>query len=250
MDGALSVFGSLLARRLSLAFSNARRRSTPDVALDELSRQVDELRASRARVVVAADAERRRIERDLHDGAQQHLVALAVNLQLVRQLADSDPAAAKTLLEEIGRNVQEALENVRALAHGVYPPLLLDRGLAEALRGAASETGIPARVEAAELERYPPEVEATVYFACLEALQNTARHAGAKARATVRAWPEQGALLFEVRDDGAGFDQRAHHPGTGLTNMSDRVGAVGGRLTISSEPDGGTCISGMIPLAP
>src|SRR5713101_462314 len=150
--------------------------------------EVEELRASRARVVAAADAERRRIERDLHDGVQQHLVALAVNLQLARQLADSDPAAALTLLEEIGQAVREALDGVRALAQSIYPPLLLDRGLAEALRSAASGAGIHTRVEAAASDRYPSEVEATVYFCCLEALHNAAKHAGAGARATVRTW--------------------------------------------------------------
>ena len=212
--------------------------------------EVAELRASRARVLAAADAERRRIERALHDSAQQHLVALAVNLQLARQLADSDPAAAKTLLEEIGRDVREALEGVRELAHEIYPPLLIDRGLAEALKAAASGASIPTRVEAAALDRAPPEAEATVYFCCLEALQNAAEHAGAGAQATVRVWPERDALLFDVSDDGAGFDARATRWGAGLTSMSDRLGALGGRLTISSEPGHGTRVSGTIPLAP
>jgi len=225
-------------------------RRASGLSVDELRLQVEELRASRARVVAAADAERRRIERDLHDGVQQHLVALSVNLQLARQLADSDLAAAKTLLEEIGRDVREALEAVRELAHRIYPPLLLDRGLADALRAAASEAGIPTRVEAAALHRYSPEAEATVYFCCLEALQNAAEHAGAGARATVRAWHEQGALRFEVTDDGAGFEQGARRLGPGLTSIGDRLGALGGRLTISSEPGRGTRVSGTIPLAP
>lgn len=249
MDEVLRVFGSRLARRVGLAFS-ARRRSTPDAALDELNRQVDELRASRARVVVAADAERRRIERDLHDGAQQHLVALAVNLQLVRQLADSDPTAAKIQLEEIGQDVREALESVRELAHGIYPPLLLDRGLADALGAAGSGAGIPVRVEAVGLERYPPEVEATVYFSCLEALQNAATHAGAGTRARVRVWREHDSLRFEVSDDGAGFEQRAEQRGAGLTTMGDRLGALGGQLTVTSQRGSGTRVSGTIPLAP
>jgi signal transduction histidine kinase len=217
-------------------------------SLDELRLQVEELRSSRARVVAAADAERRRIERDLHDGVQQDLVALAVNLQLARQLADSDPTAAKTLLEEIGRDVREGLEAVRELALGIYPPLLLTRGLADALSAAASDAAIPTRVEANGLERYPPDVEATVYFCCLEALQNAARHAGARARARVRAWHEPGELRFEVSDDGAGFEHRSEPRGGGLNNMSDRLGAHGGRLTISSEPGRGTRVSGTIPL--
>ena len=217
------------------------------VLLDDLRREVDELRASRARVLAAADAERRRIERELHDGAQQHLVALAVNLELARQLADSDPVAAKTLLDEIGRDVREALESVRELAHGIYPPLLLDRGLAEALGAAASGVDIPTRVDASALDRFPHEVEATVYFCCLEALQNAARHAGPRARATLRVWSEAGALLFEVGDDGAGFEP-ATRRGAGLTSMSDRLGALDGALTVSSEPGHGTRVSGTIPL--
>jgi signal transduction histidine kinase len=221
-----------------------------DASRDELRLQIDELRSSRARLVVAADAERRRIERDLHNGAQQHLAALVVNLQLARQLADADPAAAKTLLEEIGRDMREALEGVRELAHRVYPPLLLDRGVTEALAAAAAGAGIPTRVEAEALGRYAPEVEATVYFCCLEALKNAAEHAGAQARATVRAWREGSTLVFEVVDDGVGFEQSAKRTGTGLTNMSDRLGALGGRLTISSEFGRGTCVSGTIPVAP
>jgi signal transduction histidine kinase len=231
-DGARAL-GNRLARRLGLAFRA----------------EVDELAASRARVVAAADAQRRRIERDLHDGAQQQLVALAVNLQVARQLADADPEAAKMLLEEIGRDVREALESVRVLAQEIYPPLLLDRGLAEALRGAASGAGIGTRVEAPD-DRYPPEVEATVYFCCLEALRNTATHAGAGVRATVRAWHEHGALRFEVVDDGTGFDPGMTPWGTGLCSMSDRLGARGGRLTLTSERGRGTRVSGTIPLAP
>jgi signal transduction histidine kinase len=209
--------------------------------------ELEELRASRARMAATADAELRRIERDLHDGVQQHLVALVVNLQLARQLAESDPPAAKTLLEEIGRDAREALEGVRELAAGIYPPLLL--GLAEALKAAASAAGIPSRVEVELPESYPSEVETAVYLCCREALLNTAEHAGVGARATVRAWAEQGALLFEVVDDGGGFDESAHRRGAGLNGMSDRVGALGGRLTISSEPGRGTRVSGTIPLA-
>ena len=218
-------------------------------SLEELHVQVEQLRASRARMVAAADAESRRIERDLHDGVQQHLVALAVNLQLARQLADTDPGEAKKLLERIGHDVREALEGVRELAQSVYPPLLLDRGLAEALAAAASAAGIPTRVDATGLDRYPPQVEATVYFCCLEALENAARHAGAGARATVTAWHEPDALRFEVLDDGVGFEQHADRLGGGLTSIGDRIGALGGLLTVSSRPDRGTRVSGTVPLA-
>jgi signal transduction histidine kinase len=234
----------------SPALRGAQRGATPEVALDELRREIADLKASRARVVAAADAERRRIERDLHDGVQQFMVAFAVNLQLVRQLIDSDPVAATTLIEEIGSDVVEALETVRELAYGIYPPLLLDRGLTEALRAAASRAGIPTRVEAAVGDRFAPDVEATVYFCCLEALRNAAEHAGAEARATVRTWHEQNELHFEVVDDGAGFEQRTREPGVGLTSMSDRLAALDGWLTLSSEVGRGTRVSGTIPLPP
>jgi signal transduction histidine kinase len=238
-----------LARQLGLTLRNVRLDSDLQASLDELRRQAEELRASRARVVSAADAERRRIERDLHDGAQQHLVGLVVNLRLARELADADPAEAKTVLEGLGRDAKEALEQVRELAHGIYPPLLLDRGLAEALGAAAARAGLPARLEAAGLARYAPEVEATVYFCCLEALQNAAKHAGPGARATVRVWQEQRGLLFEVADDGGGFAAGDGRGGAGMANMRDRLGALGGRLAVASEPGRGTSVTGTIPLA-
>jgi signal transduction histidine kinase len=224
---------------------------TIDDSLEELRLQADGLRASRARLVAAADAERRRIERELHDGTQQHLVAIAVNVQLARHLADSDLAAAKELLEEIGRDVRQALDAVRELAYGIYPPLLLDRGLAEALRAAAARAGVPTQVEAGALDPFPPDVEATVYFCCIEALQNIEAHAGASgARATVRAWQEEGTLFFEVGDAGAGFEPRAQHPDTdALTGFRDRLGALGGSLDVFTEPGRGTRVRGAIPRA-
>ncbi len=214
-------------------------------SLDKLRLEVEELRASRARVVAKADGERRRIERDLHDGVQQHLVALAVNLQLARELAGSDPTAMETLLEEIAQDVRDALESVRALAHDVYPPLLLDRGLADALRGAAAGVGIPTRVEATT-DRYPPDIEATVYFCCIQAL-DTVERTGPETRATVRVWPEHESLVFEVVVEGdvAGHDERER--GSALTGMNDRLGAVDGKLNVSSEPER-TRVLGTIPL--
>jgi signal transduction histidine kinase len=221
-----------------------------DASFDELRLEIEELRASRTRVVAAGDADRRRIERDLHDGAQQHLVALAVKLQLARQIIESDPRAAHALLEEMGHDVREALEAVREVAFGIYPALLIARGLTDALTAAASAAGIPTRVETVPPERYPPDVEATVYFCCLEALHNATKYAGSGARATLRAWQEQGTLLFEVVDDGVGFAEPAEPRGAGLANMGDRLGALGGRLTISSAPGRGTRVLGAIPLTP
>ena len=212
---------------------------------DELLREVDELRASRARVMAIADGERRRIERDLHDGVQQHLVALAVNLQLARELAGSDPDALKTLLVEIGQDVRDTLESVRELAHGVYPALLLDRGLADALRGMASGIAVPVTIQA-PADRYPPDIEATVYFCCVAALE-TVTGAGPGTRATVRVWQEQGSLEFEVFLDGSGVGHDESQVRSALTGIQDRLGAVAGMLTVSSEP-GRMRVLGAIPL--
>ena len=213
-----------------------------------VAEQTDELRRSRARVVSAADAERRRIERDLHDGAQQHLVGVAVHLRLARDLADTEPQKAIEMLETLGDDVQEALEQLRDLAHGIYPPLLQDRGLADALAAAAGRAPLRARVDADGIGRYSPEIEATVYFCCLEALQNAAKHAGDGAGASIRVREEEAALVFEVQDDGAGFDSAHARHGVGLTNMRDRVGAVGGSLRVESRPGAGTTVSGVVPL--
>jgi signal transduction histidine kinase len=236
-----------LARHVGLALRNIRLDSELQASLDELRHQSDELRASRARVVTAADAERRRIERDLHDGAQQYLVGLAVNLPIARRLADSDPERAKRMLDELSPAIQEALESLRDLAHGIYPPLLQDRGLADALSNAASRATIPTRVEASAAGRYGADVEAAVYFCCVEALQNASKYAGEGSRATLRLWEEEGGLLFEVGDDGPGIGPRAGR-GAGLTNMRDRLGAIGGSLRIESVAGRGTKVVGTIPL--
>jgi signal transduction histidine kinase len=236
------------ARQVGLALRNVRLDSQLQASVDEVSRQTEQLRASRARVVSAADAERRRIERDLHDGAQQQLVALCANLRLARELAGSQPAQVCGLLEQLGHDIEMALEGLRELAHGIYPPLLADRGLAEALSAVAARAPVHTRFEAGVLGRYPPQVEATVYFCCLEALQNAGKHAGDAASATVRVFEKEGGLLFEVADDGPGFDPAAGGHGGGLTNMADRLGGIGGSLRIESSPGAGTCIAGAIPI--
>jgi signal transduction histidine kinase len=237
-----------LAPQVGLALHNVRLGSALRASHDELERQADELRASRARVVAAADAERRRIERDLHDGAQQHLVALAVDLRRARELADSDPAGARAVLDELAAGVKVALDEFRDLAQGIYPPLLVERGLGEGLRFAVARAAVPVRLETPGLGRYPPEVETTLYFCCLEALQNVGKHAGSGARATVRIWEDEQGLSFEVADDGSGFEATAEWNGSGLTNMSDRLGALGGRLSIASSRAEGTRIAGAVPL--
>jgi len=218
------------------------------VSLDELKLEIEELRASRARVVAGADATRRRIERDLHDGAQQHLVALAVKLQLARQLAESDPQAGLKLLDEIRQDVHEALAGVRELAQAIYPPLLLDRGLADALAAAAARSAVQTRVETATIDRYAPDIEASAYFCCVETLTRVPPDAAAGVMATLRAWSEKGQLCFEIRlepdDDGSD----ACLSEATVDSLRDRLGAVDGELCIGWEPGVGSRIVGTIPL--
>ena len=239
-----------LARQVGLALHNVRLDSALQASLDELQRQAEELRASRTRIVATADQARRQIERNLHDGAQQHIVALAVKLGLARQLLDADPAATATLLEELRGDAQATLTELRELAHGIYPPLLMDRGLPEALQAAANRAVLPAEV-AADVGRYAPDVEAAIYFCCLEAMQNAGKHAGADARLRITVTETDGNLCFEVVDDGAGFDMGTGAArGHGFVNMADRLGAIDGRLEVESAPGSGTRISGRIPIDP
>jgi signal transduction histidine kinase len=238
-----------LARQVGLALHNVELDSALQESLDELKLQAEELRASRARVVAAGDAERRRIERDLHDGAQQHLVALAVTVRLARQLADRDPNQAKDVLEKLGSELQETVQEVRNLAHGIYPPVLMDQGLPAALEAAAARAPIATTVDAVDIGRRSQELEAAVYFCCMEALQNAGKHAGDGAQVTIRLREAEGKLLFEVADDGPGFDPASGAvKGHGFVNMSDRVGAIGGTLTVDSAPGQGTRIAGAVPL--
>ena len=238
-----------LVRQLGLVLHNVRLDAALQASIDELRHKADELQASRARIVSAADAGRRQIERDLHDGAQQHLVGLVAQLRLAVQVGRSDHGAAEEMLEELGRGLQEAVHQLRSLAHGIYPPLLVERGLPEALKAAATRAGVPAEVEANGTARYPPDLEAAVYFCCLEALQNAVKHAGPDVRVKVRVWEESGALLFDVTDDGLGFDpSERRHLGAGFTNMGDRVGAIGGSLGVQSALGRGTRVSGRVPL--
>lgn len=206
--------------------------------LERLRLEVAELRASRRRLVVAADADRRLIERNLHGRVQQHLVALAVNLQLAGQTADADPAAAKALLRVMARDVQQALDEAAQLAQRIYPPLLEAGGLAPALRAAAVSAGIRVSLEVTSGASYPPEIAAAIYWCCLEAFEL----AGTGARATVRVMDEEGGVAFEVVQDGSRCD-------AGLHRMRDCVEALGGRLTIRSEPGRGARVSGSLPLS-
>jgi signal transduction histidine kinase len=236
-----------LARQVGLALHNVQLDSALQASLDEVRRQAEELRASRARIVATADAERRKIERNLHDGAQQHLVALAVNLRLTRDIVSDDPESAVEMLDALAASVKDTIQELRDLAHGIYPPLLRDSGIAEALRAAAGRSPLSVVVEADGIGRYPTEVEAAVYFCCLEALQNAGKHAS-DANVAVRLWEESGGLLFTVTDDGPGFDATHAVKGHGYTNMSDRLGAIGGAVRWESTPGHGAVVAGSIPL--
>ncbi|MDP9330998.1 MAG: sensor histidine kinase [Actinomycetota bacterium] len=207
---------------------------------------IEELRASRERLVRAQDEERRKLERNLHDGAQQQLVALAVKLRLVQGVVSKDDERVRGMLTDLQSDASEALENLRDLARGIYPPLLADRGLAAAIEAQARKSTVPIEIDSDGIGRYPQELEAAVYFSCLEALQNVAKYAGA-ASATVRLHAVDDVLFFEVTDDGAGFDASEHRMGTGLQGITDRLAALGGSLDVRSSPGSGTTVSGRIP---
>jgi signal transduction histidine kinase len=237
-----------LARQVGLAMHNAQLDTALQSSLDELRRQADELRASRARVVASGDAERRRVERNLHDGAQQHLVALAINLRLAKDIVIEDPEAAAEMLDELGVAVQDTIKELRELAHGIYPPLLVDSGLTEALRAVANRSPLAVDLETQGIGRYGRDHEAAIYFCCLEALQNAGKHAP-DSKVTIRIWEESGVLLFEVADDGPGFDVASAKGGHGYVNMMDRLGAIGGAVRWESEIGKGTRIRGSVPLS-
>ena len=214
----------------------------------ELRARLVELQASRARLVTTADEARRRIERDLHDGAQQQLVALRISLGLARQLVTSSPAEAAEVIVQTEGQAAAALEELRELARGIYPPLLADLGLGAALEAQARKAALPVTVEASGAGRFPQEIEAAVYFSVLEALQNIAKYAQASA-AQVTLGRDGPHLVFTVTDDGQGFDQATTPMGTGVHGMSDRLSALGGTLEITSAPGHGTRVTGRVPAA-
>jgi signal transduction histidine kinase len=237
-----------LGRRLGVVLHNRELDAALQETLADLRASNEQLQASRMRIVTAADSERRRIERDLHDGAQQHLVAIAVNARLARDAMADDPAGAAELLDAVSADLRAAVQEVRSLAHGIYPPLLVDGGIGPALRAAAQRAAQPVEVRAFDA-RIAPEAEAAVYFCCMEALQNAAKHAP---RATVLVEIDLVQAVdgpeahFRVSDDGPGFDPTTP-PGHGLQNMADRAGALGGSVTWSSTAGGGTTVEGRVP---
>ncbi|MEP6758188.1 MAG: histidine kinase [Actinomycetota bacterium] len=208
------------------------------VLTEQLMSTIDELRASRQRLVAAQDEGRRRIERNLHDGAQQQIVALTIKLRVLRELVDRDAQRAMSMVSDLQADANDALEQLRDLARGIYPPLLADQGLGPALQAQARKASVPTVVRSEGVGRYMQDTEAAVYFCVLEALTNVAKYSDA-AMTTVTLSQTNGELRFEVTDDGSGFDLAATSYGTGLQGMADRLDAISGTLRVSSKPGEG-----------
>ena len=215
----------------------------------DLKASTADMAASRVRLLEMAHAERRRLERDLHDGVQQHLVGLRIKLEMAAEAMRDDPTQGERVLASVGRQMDDILHEVRSLARGIYPSLLTERGVAEALRAAARSSPVPAEVRG-RVGRYAEDVEVAVYFCCLEALQNVAKHAGPDATATVALHEGEGYISFQVRDSGVGFSPRSVQRGSGLINMRDRIEAVGGELEVTSRRGRGTLVRGSVPIEP
>jgi signal transduction histidine kinase len=214
----------------------------------ELLTRSKQIEASRERLIETQDAERSRLERDLHDGAQQHLVALMVNLRLAYTIVDRSPGRAATVLAKQAVAADVAIETLSALSRGIYPRQLADEGLGAALRSAVAGSAMPVTIETYGLQRLPSPVEAALYFCCMEAVQNAAKHSGA-GTVSVRVEEDSDRWVLTVADDGSGFDQ-AHATaasGVGLANMRDRLDAVGGRVEVVSRESTGTTVTALVP---
>jgi signal transduction histidine kinase len=243
--GLLALFIPAMAAMVGLiVLSNSLRLQG---ALAGALRAQDELRSSRARLVAATDRERRRIERDLHDGAQQRLISIGIGLASATSLCRTDPEAARAALTDLRRQLHLAHDEVRSLAQGVYPPVLSEHGLAEALRSAVDRYPLPLTLDLRDPGRHPSELEAAVYFCCVEALQNAAKHSQA-GRVQVSLGVDDGSVWFTVHDDGVGFEPGVGSSG-GMVNMQDRLGASGGTLEVESAPGSGTTVRGSVPVA-
>ena len=237
IDDGVVAFGRDITERR--AAEEALRRREIEAA------RTEELRASRARIVEAADAARRRIERDLHDGAQQQLVALAIELRTARSRLERDPRAAGELLDAAAGDLEAAIRDLRELARGIHPAVLSDRGLVAALEGLAGRIPLPVEIASVPEGRLPESVEAAVYFVVAEAITNVARYARAShARVSVARAGQR--VVVEVADDGVGGADAAN--GSGLRGLVDRVAALDGRFDVESPPGGGTTVRAVIPL--
>jgi len=223
---------------LVIALNNA---AALQVSENMLAERAAQLEASRNRLITAADEERRRLERDLHDGAQQHLVALAVLIQLART-AEHDQY--QPLLTDASGLVETAIAEIRTLAHGIYPPLLVSGGLGQALPAVAAHAPVPVQLNLQDLGRHPASIETALYFCCSEALQNAAKHGGPGTTVTITAHADDRMLTLTISDTGRGFDPATI--GTGLTNMTDRLSAIGGNLIIDTAPGHGTRVTALI----
>jgi signal transduction histidine kinase len=207
---------------------------------------LQELQRSRARLVRAADDERRKFERDLHDSVQQRLISIKVRLEMEAEEGDVSESRRERLLE-IMHGVEAAVGEVREVAHGLHPPLLSASGLPAAIRQGHEHNPSPPAIDAVGVGRYPPDIESAVYYCCTEAIQNATKHGGRDVHVSVVLAEEDEHLTFRVVDDGPGFRAGDAH-GLGLLNMEDRLGALGGRLTITTAPGRGTTVSGSVPL--
>ncbi|HZE04459.1 MAG TPA: histidine kinase, partial [Solirubrobacteraceae bacterium] len=234
-DGFIEAVGAAALIRLERAQLEA-----------ELKASTTELAQSRVRLVESAHAERRRLERDLHDGVQQDLIGLRIKLDLAAAAIREDPVEGERLVGTLGRQMDEVLQTLRAFARGIYPAVLHERGLPDALRSVARNSPAHIAVRAVDIGRYPEDVEVAIYFCCLEALQNVAKHAGPDAHVTIKLLQRGPVVHFEVRDFGRGFQMSDAGGGSGLSNMRDRIEAIGGRLAISSAPGLGTTVKGSL----
>jgi signal transduction histidine kinase len=240
LTGAEDTLLQHLASQAGLVLRNAQLTA-------DLRATIEELQASRRRLVETQDAERRKIERNLHDGAQQQLIALKIQLGLLEDSAE-DPAAIRQITPMLRDGLGTALDDLRDLARGIYPPLLAEQGLIAALHAQAHKTPLPVLIEADGIGRYPPDTETTVYFCTLEALQNIAKYAGAT-QAAIRLDCPDDSLQVTITDNGAGFDTTKAPRGSGLQGMADRLAALGGTLDIRSQPGHGTTLSCQLPAA-
>lgn len=245
-DGRCAVVGSPPGRTPAgwSAASNAAADSVPALQFEH-SRLLEELRASRLRVVQAAERERRRLEQDLHDGAQQRLVEIQIRLSVARTLDDRDDLANE--LDAIQEAAEAALHELRTLARGIYPPTLRDLGPAAALRALAQHSPVPIHVIDAGMGRASAEIEAAIYFCAREAIQNATKHAGPGVSVTATLARRRGRIDLTISDNGLGISPEAASAGIGIRSMRDRIEAVDGQLHIFSKPGLGTCIHGTIP---
>jgi signal transduction histidine kinase len=237
-----------LADQAGLVLRGVALRAELEHRAEELSERAAELRESLVRLVDAQDAERRRLERDIHDGAQQHLVALAVNLRLAQTLLPKAPERADAILAGQDRAVADTIETLADLSRGIYPRRLSEAGLVAAFESVAAKSPVPVRVIGVDVGRFPPGVESAAYFCAMEALQNASKHAQASEVAITVA-RDDSSLTVTVEDDGVGFDPAVNGPGSGLANMRDRLDAVDGALSVSSVP-GRSTVALRIPAGP